>query len=362
MWVTSSLTNVITPTFVALGNFDGVHRGHRKVLQQILGNDHISQDLNVTPQGKTILPSSGNAACGFSSESKIISSNYLIGKAKEKLQKTNQGKPAASPYPTVVTFNPHPQEFFSGQQKSLLTPPEEKANQLRSLGIKQMVLLPFDRYMAELTPQEFVAEILVKKIQAKRISVGEDFRFGRHRTGTVLDLKLIAASYGIDVNITGLQKNDTERISSSKIRQALHDGDIEQVNLLLGRPYILQGTVIKGQQLGRTIGFPTANLQLPVNKFLPGFGVYAVWVNFPANLKAEPILGVMNIGYRPTVGGIFSSVEIHLLDWSGDLYGQNLTVTLAKFLRSEQKFPSLNELKAQIQTDCTIARKILIDV
>lgn len=172
-------------------------------------------------------------------------------------------------------------------------------------------------------------------------------------------MQAIAANFGIPVTIVPLHTCEgSHRISSSAIRQALEQGDLQRAKELLGRSYTLTGTVVKGQQLGRTIGFPTANIQLPPEKFLPRQGVYAVQL-----LTGEKIgslgFGVMNIGSRPTVSGMHLSVEVHLLDWSGDLYGKTMTVQLEKFLRSEQKFDSLEALKAQIQSDCNLARAVL---
>lgn len=273
-------------------------------------------------------------------------------------------------YSTVVTFNPHPQEFFSGQSRALLTPLPEKVQQLMRWGIEQLVLLPFDRELAALSPQEFVEKILVQQLHAQAISVGKDFCFGKQRSGTATDLQAIAARFGIPVTIVPIFTCQGDRISSSSIRQALAEGDICRAKELLDRPYTLMGTVVKGQQLGRTIGFPTANIQLPPNKFVPRQGVYAVRVfvegegdfspSPPHPLTPSPLgIGVMNIGYRPTVNGSQQSVEVHLLDWSGDLYGKTLTLQLEKFLRPEQKFASLDDLKAQIVVDCATAKTLL---
>ena len=173
-------------------------------------------------------------------------------------------------------------------------------------------------------------------------------------------MQAIASTYGIDVTIVSLHTCQGERISSSLIRQSLEQGDISQANQLLGRPYTLTGVVVKGQQLGRTIGFPTANLQLPPEKFLPRQGVYGVRVYSPSlESSASSLFGVMNIGQRPTVNGTTVTAEVHLLDWSGDLYGQTLTVSLEEFLRPEQKFASLEALKTQINADCAEARAFL---
>ncbi len=316
MWVTSSPTTVLTPTAVALGNFDGVHQGHRQVIQPVL--DAVGQV-----------------------------------QAVDRI------------YATVVTFHPHPQEFFTGQSRLLLTPLIEKAAQLSAIGVEQLVLLPFDQTLAALTPEQFVEQVLVQQLKARSISVGLDFCFGQRRAGTAKDLQALAAQYGITVTITPLKTMGEARISSSAIRQALHDGDLDLANRLLGRPYRLIGKVVQGQQLGRTIGFPTANLQLPTDKFLPRFGVYAVRVyacdrGSEVDLSAVPhILGVMNIGCRPTVDGTVQTVEVHLLDWADDLYERTLIVALERFLRPEQKFASLAALKAQIQADCDTARTLL---
>lgn len=301
MWITSSLDTVKTPTFVALGNFDGVHRGHQQVIQPILGKSHA----------------------------------------------------------TVVTFYPHPQEFFTGQRRPLLTPIDEKAGYLQQLGVEQLVLLPFNQVLASLTPEEFVAEILVAQLHARQVSVGQDFCFGRQRSGTTTDLRTIAFRYGIAVQIAPLYTHEGERISSSAIRQALQIGNLPYANHLLGRPYTLMGSVVQGQQMGRTIGFPTANLKLPPEKFLPRQGVYSVWVQ-RQHQDTEPLPAVMNIGNRPTVDGTQQTIEVHLLDWSGDLYGEELRVCLEGFLRSEQKFASLDDLKTQIQADCDTARSRLL--
>lgn len=272
--------------------------------------------------------------------------------------------PTSPPYPTVVTFDPHPQAFFSQVDRPLITPLAEKRLLLQAMGVAQLVLLPFDRHLASLSPAAFVETILIQRLQARYISVGEDFRFGCQRAGTALDLRQLAAPYGVTVTIVPNQTCQDQRISSSMIRTALAAGDIPQANHLLGRPYHLWGTVVAGQQLGRTIGFPTANLQVDAAKFLPRQGVYSVWV-CPTNAIGEPLsqhryAGVMNIGCRPTVEGQQQTIEVHLLDWSGDLYGQTLRVDLEAFLRPEQRFASLADLTAQIHADCQSARAMLL--
>lgn len=321
MWVTSSVQDILQPTAIALGNFDGIHRGHQKVLQPIL---KLSDQVNKT----------------------------------------------------VVSFKPHPREFFTGQAHNLLTPVGEKAQFLKSLGFDQLVLLEFNQELANLAPQEFVKQIIVQQLKAIHISVGQDFHFGYQRRGNAEDLKRLAEDFQIKVDLVSLQKIEYchhssnpktiqkntphpyfTRISSSLIREALKSGKLEKANLMLGRPYSLQGEVIRGRQLGRKIGFPTANLKVPDNKFLPRFGVYAVRVSLNDKL-ANSLLGVMNIGYRPTVSGNYPSVEVHLFDWENkeSLYNHSLHVRLEKFLRPEQKFASLEELKQQIKQDCLVAK------
>ena len=295
MWITSTPERALTPTAIALGNFDGVHRGHQNVIQPVLQ------------------------------------------------------QPIRS---TVVTFHPHPREYFTGEPSLLLTPLEEKISYLKALGTQQLVLLPFNRDLASLPAEGFVKEILIKQLQAQYISVGENFCFGYQRQGNVDYLSAIASQFGITVNIVTLETNQKRRISSSRIREALNQGNIELANELLGRTYSLMGTVITGEQRGRTIGFPTANLALPRNKLIPRYGVYAVTVTSSTRPILSPHPAVMNIGMRPTVNGKHPTIEIHLLNWSGDLYQHTLTVQLQKFLRPEEKFNSLDELKAQITRDC----------
>jgi riboflavin kinase / FMN adenylyltransferase len=303
VFIASSIKQIKTPTAIALGNFDGIHQGHRTVLRPIIDSFKSTQQPHI--------------------------------------------------YPSVVSFTPHPREFFTGGKLQLLTPIPQKAELLSDLGIEQLVLLPFDHGLASLTPQQFVEQILAKQLQATFISVGADFHFGYQRKGTGIDLKNIAAGYGIEVQLNPLHQyrdrhQQIMRVSSSLIRQALAAGDMKTANFMLDRPYSLWGTVVAGQQLGRTIGFPTANLQLTAEKFLPRFGVYAVDIL----LEQTTIKGVMNIGCRPTVAGSAPTIEVHLLNWSGDLYGQTLKVNLIEFLRPEQKFNSLEALKQQISQDC----------
>lgn len=308
MIITTVEASIKTPTTIALGNFDGIHLGHRAVLQPVLNCQQ--DDL----------------------------------------------------YKSVVSFDPHPREFFSGQKMTLLTPQAEKASHLQKLGFQQLILIPFNAALAKLSPQRFVQEMLLAKIQANIISVGEDFQFGHQRKGNASQLREIAAKLDIKTYINSLLKyknnEQTEiRVSSSLIRTALSQGNIKHANSMLGRAYILQGKVVEGKKLGRTIGFPTANLSLPEDKYVPCHGVYAVYVHY----KTEILPGVMNIGLRPTVSGKSTTVEVHILGWTGNLYQQNITVSLLEFLRPEQKFPSLADLQKQINLDCQKAKELFKD-
>ena len=323
MRVVSSGIEVVTPTSIALGNFDGLHRGHQWVIEPAI----IAYAQEQQRQAVTI---------GHSPSDK-----------------------SAKLCPTIVTFDPHPREFFSGNPKRLLTPLNEKAALLSELGIEQLVLLPFDRELAALTPREFISEILVKRLQAKRISIGVDFCFGQGRSGNSTDLRAIAAESDIEVHIAPLFKEQGDRISSSAIRQALLEGQLEQANAMLGRPYSIQGSVVHGQKLGRKIGFPTANLEIPSTKFLPKYGVYSVQVC--GEVFSQDQWGILNIGCRPTVDpkAINPTVEVHLFNYDHQLYGETLTLKLQHYIRPEQKFDSVQQLQAQIQKDCDHTKKLL---
>ncbi|MFN4269201.1 MAG: bifunctional riboflavin kinase/FAD synthetase [Thermosynechococcus sp.] len=292
-----------TPTAIALGNFDGVHRGHQQVIRTLVA--------------------------------------------------------AAPPdcYRSVITFSPHPQAFFTGEARLLLTPEAEKRALLSQYGIEQVIVLPFTHALAQLSPLEFVEQILVQQLQAKVLSVGFNFGFGRGRSGTAEDLRTLCAAFGIPVHIVPPYCRGSDRVSSSAVRAALAEGDVALARELLGRAYSLTGTVIQGEQLGRQLGFPTANLALPPDKLLPRYGVYACRVTGAAFANEQ--LGVVNIGMRPTVTGRQVTTEVHLLNWQGNLYNQEITLHLEAFIRPEVRFPSLAALQAQIAADCQVAANLL---
>ncbi|MEA5466344.1 bifunctional riboflavin kinase/FAD synthetase [Leptothoe sp. PORK10 BA2] len=345
MWITSSPTSAQKPTKIALGNFDGVHLGHQRVIQPVLTHKGGLSPSLILAEDMCLQAA---AASGYS---------HLPG-AIASVDFESPTSLGFDEWASVVTFFPHPKEFFSGQARPLLTPLEEKSRQLACLGVNQLVLLPFTAELAHLDAIAFVERILIDDLQATHISVGSDFHFGKGRGGNAELLRDVASRHRIPVTIVPLQNDAEGRISSSRIRQALTDGELAKANHLLGRPYSLTGVVVLGKQLGRTIGFPTANLNLPRDKFIPRQGVYSV-KTFGILPNPKPVLGVMNIGTRPTVDGQDLSVEVHLFDWQGDLYNKTLTVSLESFIRPEQKFESLGALKEQIAQDCAIARETL---
>lgn len=356
MWITSSLSTAHVPTDIALGNFDGVHVGHQAVIRPLLAI--APREAQVLAAQHLTVPTASSSLQGYSDRCPLLLDACDFQSAEPPAE-----PPAGTRFPllTALTFYPHPREFFSGQSRPLLTPLAEKVAFMKQLGIQQLVLLPFNAELTQLGPKAFVQEVLLQRLQARHVSVGADFRFGHQRQGNAALLKQLAERSGkTHVTIVELAEKGGDRISSSRIRRALGAGDMAQAEQLLGRPYRLLGPVIKGQQLGRQLGFPTANLQVPPEKFLPRTGVYSAWVyGVPNQPSDRGWPAVMNLGVRPTVDGQNQSIEVHLLNWQGNLYDRTLTVALQGFLRPEQRFDSLDQLKAQIQADCQAAQAVL---
>ena len=297
--------NAKLPTALALGSFDGLHSGHKKVIKAIL--------------------------------------NEPIG------------------IPTVVSFWPHPREVLFGESRLRLDLPTEKTFLLEPLGIEQLVLVPFNKNLASKSAEEFVDEILVKTLHAKHIAVGENFKFGRNREGDISTLKKIGKSLGIKVSIIPILEDNHGRISSSRIRKALNDGDLSHAKYLLNRPYTFRGTVATGKGLGHKIGWPTANLKIDGRKFLPSLGVYAAWASIAK--KNERYYAVMNLGPQPTIDPNSSSaVEVHILDEKIDLLGKELLIEPVKRIRVQKKFESIEELSKQISSDAKLAKEILTKI
>ena len=294
--------NAKLPTALALGSFDGLHLGHKKVIKAVL---------------------------------------------KEPIG-----------IPTVVSFWPHPREVLFGESRLRLDLPNEKTFLLEPLGIEQLVLVPFNKTLASKSAETFVDEILVKTLHAKHIAVGENFRFGRNREGDISTLKRVGASLGIKVSIIPILEDHNGRLSSSRIRKALNDGDLKHAKYLLNRPFTFRGTVESGKGLGKKIGWPTANLKIDGRKFLPSLGVYAAWASI-AN-RAERFSAVMNLGPQPTINPNTSSVaEVHLLKEDINLLGKELIIEPVKRIRVQKKFESIEALSQQISLDAKLANEIL---
>jgi len=256
----------------------------------------------------------------------------------------------------VLTFEPHPREFFRPQDPPFrLTLSAERALALEALGVSIIYELPFDQAFSHLTAEQFVNEVLHKGLGAAHLACGADFAFGRRRGGTTAYLSAQAEALGIGLTLVPPVSDAQGPISSTRIRRLLQDGYPERAAALLGRPHSIRGEVVHGDARGRTIGFPTANIQLGQH-LEPARGVYAITARLP---DGQVVKGVANIGQRPTVGGTESRVEAHLFDFAGDLYGGEVSVALHSFIRAEKKFDSFGALKEQILRDAAAARALL---
>ncbi|TDO84062.1 riboflavin kinase/FMN adenylyltransferase [Flavobacterium chryseum] len=283
-------------TILTLGTFDGVHIGHKKILERITQN---------TENGKY-----------------------------ESL---------------VLTFFPHPRMVL--QEKSeikLLNTIPEKSKLLEETGIENLVIHPFNESFSRLTAEEFVHSILVDQFHIQKIIIGHDHRFGRNRTANIDDLIAFGKEYGFEVEQISAQEIQDVSVSSTKIRKALDEGNIALANDYLGYAYFLSGEVVKGKQLGRTIGFPTANIHIEEDyKKIPKNGVYIV----KTIINQKEVFGMMNIGFNPTVNGEKQTIEVHLFDFDADIYGQKIEISLLEYIRDEQKFGSVDLLKEQLNQD-----------
>lgn len=254
----------------------------------------------------------------------------------------------------MMIFEPQPLELFAGDKSpARLTRLREKLRYLAESGVDYVLCLRFDRRFAALTAQNFVSDLLVKRLGVQFLAVGDDFRFGAGRQGDFLLLQKAGLEYGFDVTSAMTFCEGGVRVSSTAVRQALANDDLDTAETLLGHPFTISGRVVHGDALGRTIGFPTANIPLR-RQVSPVKGVYAVEV---AGLGDKPFYGVANIGTRPTVAGVRQQLEVHLLDVVMNLYGRHIDVILRKKIRNEQRFGSLDELKAQIARDELTARE-----
>jgi riboflavin kinase/FMN adenylyltransferase len=253
----------------------------------------------------------------------------------------------------IITFHPHPRKIIGANKVPvyLLNTLDEKINLLEKYGIDHLVIIPFTEKFAQQSAEDYIANFLVNTFHPHTIIIGHDHRFGKDRIGDFQLLENKALEFGYQVKeIPGYMLNDIT-ISSTKIREALLNGDIEKSHDLLSYDYYFTGKVVKGNQLGRTIGYPTANMQMmDENKLIPCNGVYSVLVT-NEKLKINQLGGMMNIGYRPTVDGNERTIEVNLFDFDQSIYDETLTISLKKYLRSEVKFSGLDELKIQLEKD-----------
>jgi riboflavin kinase/FMN adenylyltransferase len=287
---------------LAIGEFDGVHLGHREVITRA-----------VETAGRLALPAS------------------------------------------IMTFHPHPREAL-GQEKysRVLTPLDDKLELFRALGVQFVYVIAFDEAFSRLEPEQFVSDILLK-LGTESVVVGFDFRFGFKGRGTA-DSLCESARGRFAVEVVRAYHLKSDKVSSTLVRELLQQGRADEASLLLGRPYSLSGTVVHGQGRGRTIGFPTANIEPGEAYVIPGNGVYAVRVHALGRLHG----GVMNIGVKPTFGeGLRPSLEVHLFEFQANLYGSDIRIDFIAYLRGERKFSGVDELVAQIRTDAEEAKQIL---
>lgn len=255
----------------------------------------------------------------------------------------------------ALTFEPLPREFFARENPPpRLTLARAKVEGLRELGADTVGLLRFDAAMAAMSAEDFVRRMLVERLSAREVWIGPEFRFGHRRGGDLALLRAMGAELGFMANEIEAVQSQGERISSTRIREALKQGDFADAARLLGRPYAIGGRVVRGQQLGRTLGFPTANLRFPKTPALSG--IYATWVH---GVAEQPWASVSSFGTRPTVDGVEPLLEAHLFDFAGDLYGRHIEVEFVAKLRDELKFPDLPSLTEQMHRDAEQARALL---
>ncbi len=297
----SKLQNAI----VTSGTFDGVHLGHQRILQRLC-----------------------------------------------EVARKNKGETV------VITYWPHPRLVLYPNDDSLkvLNTFEEKAELLKAHGVKHLLRIPFTKEFGQLSSQEFIEHVLVRKIGTTKLVIGYDHRFGKNREGSFEQLKTSGPRYGFDVEEIPRHEIDHVGVSSTKIRKALTEGDIETATHFLGRPYAISGRVIKGEKLGRVLGFPTANIDIDSHyKLVPAEGIYGVKVLY-AGIQYD---GMLYIGHRPTVGGSKRSIEVNIFDFEKEVYGESLTVQLIAAIRKDEHFADLEALKVQLQLDKESAIKLL---
>lgn len=291
---------------LSIGTYDGVHAGHQVIIQRL---NEIAKDID----GESVL----------------------------------------------LTFDPHPRLVLHPQDKSLklISTIEEKIHLLESFGLQHLVIAEFSVDFASMDAEKYVEEVLIKNFHPKKIIIGYDHRFGKGRTGDIQLLQALGPKFGYDVEEISVQTIDEISVSSTKVRQALASGDIKTANQYLAHPFTLSGTVVHGDKIGRTLGFPTANLKVTgEHKLIPTPGVYAVKVL----IDNEILKGALNIGHRPTVTSDGElRVEVYILDYEGDLYDKEITLVFVDFIRKDEKFNSLDDLIQRMNQDIIEVRAAL---
>ena len=284
------------PTAITIGTFDGVHIGHRKILERLINNAKVLELKS-----------------------------------------------------TVLTFFPHPRMVLQKDVSiKLLNTIDEKIKILEELGIDYLIVHPFTKEFSRLSATQFVRDILVNDLKTKKIIIGYDHRFGRNRNANINDLVAFGNALDFEVEEISAQEVDDVSVSSTKIRKALEEGDMKTANMYLGYNYMLTGSIVKGKGIGRKLNFPTANLSIPEEyKLIPKNGVYVV----SSVLDGKTVFGMMNIGFNPTVEGKTKSIEINFFDFDQDLYGKKIQIDIIDRIRDEKKFNSLEGLQAQLKKD-----------
>ncbi|WP_299153230.1 bifunctional riboflavin kinase/FAD synthetase [uncultured Christiangramia sp.] len=293
-------------TVVTIGTFDGVHAGHRKIIDRLVNSAHANNLDSV-----------------------------------------------------VLTFFPHPRMVLQKESNiKLINTIEERKQLLDQTGIDHLVIHPFTRQFSRLTALEFVRDFLVNKLKAKKIIIGYDHRFGRNRTADINDLKQFGKDFGFEVEEISQQDVEQVAVSSTKIRKALIEGRVEQANIYLQSEFTLKGIIVRGRGIGKGLGYPTANMEIPEDyKLIPKNGVYVV----RSVLDGRTIFGMMNIGTNPTVGGKEQTIETYFFDLDKDLYGKEFTIEMLVRIRDEKKFNSVEELKIAMKQDQAFSSQYIKD-
>lgn len=291
-------------TFVTIGTFDGVHFGHQKIIEK------------------------------------------LVFDAKKANKKS-----------VLLTFFPHPRMVLQKDSTiELINTIEEKKKLLQKTGLDYLIIHPFSKEFSRMSALEFVRNILVNQLNTSKLIIGYDHHFGKNREGNIVQLTEYSHLYDFEIEEIPAQDIDDVSVSSTKIRKALHSGNLKTANNYLGYHFMLNGIVVNGKQLGGKIGYPTANIDIKENyKLIPKTGVYIV----KSNIGTKEVYGMMNIGNRPTVNGNHQTIEVHFFDFNQDLYNKHLTIKLLYFLRDEQKFESVRHLVLQLKEDEKTAREYI---